>query len=137
MMQINSKVRYGLRTMIEIALQENNKGIFQKDIAKNQSISEKYLDQIISSLKASDLISKTNEGYVLSKSQNNISIYDIYKSFEPELYIVQCIKKSAICNGCNSLNCESSNKLWKQLNTIIVEFLKTNTLEDIVKDHKK
>ena len=136
-MNINSKVRYGLRTMIEIALQKNNKGIFQKDIAKNQIISEKYLDQIISSLKASDLISKTNEGYVLSKSQNNISIYDIYKSFEPELYIVQCLKKSTVCNGCNSLNCESSNKLWKQLNTIIVEFMKTNTLENIVKDHKK
>lgn len=59
-MKLNTKVRYGLRTMLEIALQEDNKGVFQKDIAKNQQISEKYLDLIIASLKANGLIANTS-----------------------------------------------------------------------------
>ena len=137
-MKINSKVRYGLRTMIEIALNGNEKGTFQKDISKKQQISEKYLDQIVASLKAADLITSLNgkkSGYILTKPKNQISIYDIYKSFESELYIVKCIKNSSICVGCNSLNCGSSNAYWKQLNNLIVESLKNTTLEDIVNNH--
>ena len=139
-MKINSKVRYGLRTMIEIALNGNDKGTFQKDISKKQQISEKYLDQIIASLKSSDLITSISgkkSGYILTKPKNKISIYDIYKSFEPELYIVQCIKKSSVCVGCNYFNCGSSNEYWGQLNNIIVESLKNTTLADIVQNHIK
>jgi len=52
-MKINTKVKYGMRTMVELALEKNREGIFQKEISKNQDISIKYLDQIIASLKAS------------------------------------------------------------------------------------
>jgi len=58
-MKISSKVRYGLRTMIEIAASTDSDGILQKDIAKNQNISNKYLDPIISALKLKDLISNS------------------------------------------------------------------------------
>ncbi|HBK42488.1 MAG TPA: Rrf2 family transcriptional regulator, partial [Porphyromonadaceae bacterium] len=58
-MKINSKIRYGLRTMIEIACCKEPTGILQKDIAKNQNISVKYLDYIISALKLKGLISNT------------------------------------------------------------------------------
>ncbi len=54
-MKINTKVKYGMRTMVELALEKNREGIFQKEISKNQDISIKYLDQIIASLKASGL----------------------------------------------------------------------------------
>ncbi len=140
MMKINSKVRYGLRAMIEIAVNDNNKGILQKDISLNQKISGKYLDQIIAALKSSDLITNASgkkSGYVLTKPINKIRIYDIYKSFESELYIIQCIKKSSVCVGCNSAICGASNNYWGQLNNMIVEFLKKTTLEDIVKEHVK
>ena len=42
-MKINTKIRYGLRTMIEIANAQDDNGVLQKDIAKNQNISLKYL----------------------------------------------------------------------------------------------
>jgi len=37
-MKINEKVRCGLRTMIEIAINGNDKVIFQKDLSKKQQI---------------------------------------------------------------------------------------------------
>jgi len=80
-MKINTKIRYGLRTMIEIALNENQSGVLQKDIAKNQQLSEKYLDQIIASLKVSGLIVNAGgkkSGYILNKPLSEIKIYDIY-----------------------------------------------------------
>ena len=42
--------------MIEVALNSGPDGIYQKDIAQNQDLSVKYLDQIIASLKAAGLI---------------------------------------------------------------------------------
>jgi Rrf2 family transcriptional regulator, iron-sulfur cluster assembly transcription factor len=136
-MQLNTKVRYGLRTMMEIALQTDNKGILQKDISKNQNISEKYLDQIISSLKVKGLIMNTSgkkSGYILKKPSREISIYDIYKSFEPELSIVHCLENPSFCE---ISDCCSARELWEGLNSLNKNFLKKNTLEDLVKKHKK
>jgi len=84
-MKLNTKVRYGLRAMIEIAAHPN--GILQKEISVNQSISTKYLDQIIASLKAAGLVirvSGKSSGYKLTRNQEEISVYDIYKAFEYE-----------------------------------------------------
>ena len=44
--------------MIEIAQNDSDNGIYQKDIAVNQQISNKYLDHIIHALKVSELIFK-------------------------------------------------------------------------------
>ena len=49
-MKINTKTRYGLRTLLELALNNDNRGgIYQKEIAERQNISNRYLDHIIAS----------------------------------------------------------------------------------------
>jgi len=136
-MKVNTKVRYGLRAMIELGLHDEKTGIFQKEIAKNQQLSEKYLDPIISSLKASGLITNIGgkkSGYILNKPMNEISIYDIYRSFEPELSIVHCTNKPVTCFI--SRICVA-NEFWMGLNDDITEYLKKTTLEKIVKKHVK
>ena len=136
-MKVNTKIRYGLRTMIEIASQSDNTGILQKDISKNQNISEKYLDHIISALKTNGLIvnvSGKKSGYILKKPQNKISIYDIYKSFEPELSIVHCVSNPELCE---KSGCCSVREFWNDLNDINIKFLKKHSLESLVKKNKK
>ena len=136
-MQLNTKVRYGLRTMMEIALQPENKSILQKDIAKNQNISDKYLDHIIASLKANGLIMNTSgkkSGYILKKPSHEITIYDIYKSFEPELSIVHCLENPSFCEKYGSC---SARELWNELNLLNKKFLIKNNLADLVSKHKK
>jgi len=123
--------------MIEIASQSDNTGILQKDISKNQNISDKYLDHIISALKTNGLIvnvSGKKSGYILKKPQNKITIYDIYKSFEPELSIVHCINNPELCeksDGCYV------REFWDELNDLNLKFLKKHTLEGLVKKNKK
>jgi len=134
-MKVNTKIRYGLRTMLEIALCEENSGILQKDIAKNQQISQKYLDQIISALKASDLITNKSgkkSGYVLKRPKSDIKIYDIYKAFEPELSIVHCVNRPVTCFITKLC---VANEYWAGLNEVILNYLKGTTLEDITNKH--
>ncbi|MFW6101795.1 MAG: RrF2 family transcriptional regulator, partial [Bacteroidota bacterium] len=96
-MKINTKIRYGLRTVIEIAIHGNN-GILQKEIAKKQHLSDKYLDHIIASLKAGGIITNVagkGSGYMLTKAPEHISVYDVYRSFDNELSITNCLSALA------------------------------------------
>ena len=97
-MKFNTKTRYGLRTMIEIAMHRGEGGILQKEISERQEISFKYLDAIIASLKASGLIVNAAgrmSGYILSRNPEDISVYDIYKAFEKELLVADCLAEES------------------------------------------
>lgn len=123
--------------MLEIALAETESGVFQKDIAERQKISNKYLDNIIASLKTAGLIINKKgkkSGYILSRKASKINILDIYKAFEPGFNVVECISGTYKCNLENT--CGVRN-FWEGLNTIITEYFKSFTLEDLIKEHKK
>ena len=133
-MKFSTKIRYGIRTMLEIALHGDKDGILQKEIAKNQGLSFKYLDQIISALKASDLISTVRgkkSGYKLTREPSEITMLDIHNAFEPGLSIVDCLSEHIDCPS--EKNCASRN-LWKGLNSHIENYLAQTTLEDLKKD---
>ena len=55
-MKISTRGRYGIRLMLALALNYNNGTIPLKTIAKDQGISEKYLEQIINPLTKSGLV---------------------------------------------------------------------------------
>lgn len=136
-MKVNTKIRYGLRTMLELGLPDNKTGLFQKDIARNQQLSEKYLDPIIAALKVSGLITNVSgkkSGYILNRPASEITVYDIYRAFEPELAIVHCVNKPVTCFV--SRICVA-NEYWGGLNETITKYLKNSTLNDIVKRHLK
>ena len=73
-MKFNTKTRYGVRVVFELALNVNKEGgTLQKEIAESQHVSIKYLDHIISSLKKAGLISNVGgkkSGYVLARPAN-------------------------------------------------------------------
>lgn len=129
-MQINSKVRYGLRTMIEIAI-ENENGIFQKDIAIRQELPNKYLDHIIAALKAENLIRKARgrkKGYVLAKPVEEITIYDIYSAFQADMSLAPCQPDAKNCE--RSHYCSAVN-FWSGLNEHIKSYFENTTLLEL------
>jgi len=136
-MKVNTKIRYGLRTIIELGLHDEKTGMYQKDIAMNQQLSEKYLDPIVSALKIAGLITNLGgkkSGYILNKPKSEITIYDIYRAFEPELAIIHCTNKPVTCFI--SRICVA-NEYWMGLNDTITKYLKNTTLDDIIKKHLK
>lgn len=132
-MKLNTKIRYGLRALIELGLKENKEGMLQKDIAKNQQISEKYLDPIISGLKTAGLIVNIGgkkSGYVLAKPSNKITVYDAYRAFEMGPCIVPCILSPKSCG--RSKAC-AAMEYWVELNGVILKHLKSVTIEKLAK----
>lgn len=137
-MKINSKTRYGLRVLLELATNSDEKhNVLQKDIAREQGISEKYLDQVILGLKKGNLIkniSKKRSGYMLTRPTNEITLFDIYSIFTPGNKIIECLDHSMGCDrkgGCAPM------QVWTELGNKINNYMKSITIESIVDLDKK
>lgn len=135
-MKINTKVRYGLRAMIEIAEKDNLTGILQKEIAEKQDIPLNYLDSIISGLRGAGLIINAGgkgSGYLIAKASENISVYDIYRAFEADLTLVQC---SCDTNECLRSDYCPAKDYWFMLNKTIKDTMKATTLYQLLENKK-
>ncbi len=136
-MKFNTKTRYGLRTMLELAVNaDNDEGTFQKEIAKNQDVSVKYLDHIIADLKAAGLVVNVGgkkSGYRLNKPAEEITIYDIYLAFEDELAIIDCLK---IKGECPKEGTCVLKEYWCDLNQSIRSSMVSQNLKELAEKHR-
>ena len=131
-MRFSTKTRYGMRAMVEIAKTEPSKGIFQKDISKNQKISIKYLDQIIQSLKVAGLIINIKgkkSGYRLTRPASEITMLQIHSAFEPEIAVIECL---SVHVSCEMEQICHTYPFWDGLNKVINDYFTNATLQDLV-----
>ena len=134
-MKMNTKVRYGLRAMIEISNNESSTGILQKEISEAQDIPLKYLDSIITGLRNAGLIvnySGKRSGYILTRQPAEISVYDIFRAFEPELTLVNCACPG---NECSRIHICPASDYWSELNDVIKGQMESSTLTQIIEKH--
>jgi len=136
-MKLSTKARYGIRAMVDLALHYEKGPVLLKDIAKRQEVSMKYLDHIISTLRANGLIesAKTrHSGYVVSRVPCQIKTYEIIKAVEGSLAPVDCVDDPKICHRadfCATLN------LWKKLKKSMRDVLEGVTLEDLANEQRE
>ncbi len=129
---MNTKVRYGVRTAMELALKKPGEDIYQKDISINQEISYKYLDQIIAGLKSAGLVTTVSgkkSGYILTREPGRISVYDIYTAFNPGLAVVECLSDEEVCK--KEERCAAKH-FWEELNDVVERYLKSITINDLL-----
>ena len=118
--------------MINLARNFNNGYSLLKDVAKSESISEKYLSLIVIPLKGAGFLNAvrgSRGGYSLAKPPSEIRVKDIIETMEGDLCLLECIKNKSAC--IRSSNCVSRD-LWVGLSNEIVEYLNSLTLEDII-----
>ena len=131
-MKFSTKTRYGIRAVLEIALNDCENGIYQKEISKNQQISYKYLDQILSALKASGIVAKAGgrkSGYVLTRKPSEITVYDVHNAFEPGICVIDCLAMNISCEREKSCALKG---FWGDLNNQIIRYFKSKTIQDLM-----
>jgi Rrf2 family protein len=120
--------------MIEIASSDEPNGMLQKDIAKNQHISLKYLDPIISALKLKGLIVNSRgkgSGYRLTRPAEEISMLDIYCAFE-QIVVIECINNLSFCDR-SMHDCKGRN-FWNGFKLDFEAILSKKNLAEIMED---
>ena len=132
-MRISTRARYGLRLMVEVALNYGKGPILLKEISKNIDVSEKYLSQIIIPLKGKGLIntySGAHSGYVLSRTPSEIRLKEIVEILEGDLSLIDCIDNPSSCDKVNTC---VTRDIWTRMGEKISEVLNSYTLGDLVK----
>lgn len=131
-MKLSTKVRYGTRAMLDLATYYGNGPILLKDIAQRQEVSLKYLDRILSSLRAAGLVKTlrgAKGGFILNNPPSQITLNQIVEALEGPLELVECVGNKNFCKRVNSC---VTHDIWHELGRAMEVALKTTTLEDLV-----
>tara|TARA_B100001029_G_C14596238_1_gene201619 strand:+ start:63 stop:470 length:408 start_codon:yes stop_codon:yes gene_type:complete len=135
-MRLNSKSRYAVMALADMASFDKSKPISLRDISLRQNISLQYLEQIFLKLKKNNIVKSvrgTNGGYVLSKNSNNIRLSEIFLALNENVKTLGCDKNSK--KGCNgrSAKCITHN-LWDELDLHINAFFENKKLDDLIRN---
>jgi|SRR3712207_6758439 len=135
-MKLSTKGRYGVRAMVDLAINYGKEPISIKNISKRQSISEYYLEQLFASLRRAGLIKSirgAQGGYILNREPKDITVSDILEPLEGPVELSECIKDG----NCENMDSCSARLLWARIKESIEKVTKTTTLEDLANDYNK
>ena len=132
-MKISTKGQYALRMMLDLAINNTGEYITIKSIAARQSLPEKYMEQIMTSLSKAGYVKSirgSRGGYQLSDKLENYTVGMILRTIEGSLTPVSLLDD--IPNASlQSQNCVTFD-VWKELNDAINNVVDNITLEELV-----
>jgi Rrf2 family protein len=133
-MKLSTKGRYGIKAMVDLAINYGMDPVSIKCISERQNISEYYLEQLFSPLRKANLIKSVRGaqgGYVLNRKPEEITVYELIEVLEGPVEISNCIDH----NSCNNVDCCATRLLWAKIKDSIDSVTKSITLKDIVDDY--
>ena len=135
-MRLNTKSRYAVMALADMASFKDNKPISLRDISLRQSISILYLEQIFLKLKNKNIVKSIRGikgGYILMRNPKQIKISEIFTALDENVKTIGCEKHSK--KGCNGRSSKCiTHYLWDELDMHINTFFENKNLEDLVRN---
>ncbi|MFH1947544.1 MAG: Rrf2 family transcriptional regulator [Candidatus Magasanikbacteria bacterium] len=132
MLQFTKEVDYGLQLVITLAKLDNKELLSLRNFSKDTGISFLFLQRIAKKLKDADIIEATKGaqgGYLLKKNPLKISLKEIIEALEGGYAIINCLRGHCGCK--REKTCES-RKVFKKINSHLVDYLEKTRLADFV-----
>ena len=132
-MRITAKARYGLRILMDIAVNERpERPRTIKEISEAQGIGEKFISRLVVSLRENGMIHSErgrDGGFRLAKAPSDITLLDVIEALQGPISVVDCV-------GCPR-NCDKTKKcvassIWVDVNSAIRSSLAGITMEKIM-----
>jgi Rrf2 family protein len=134
---ISQKAKYALRALISLAQAPKGEPLFTSDIAEQQSIPKKFLEQILLDLKRHGiLVSRRGKfgGYQLLKDPADITFGSVLRIIDGPIAPLPCLSRIAYrrCDDCKSEgNCEI-RRVFAEVTQATREVLDTRTIADAI-----
>lgn len=133
-MKISTKGLYGLKALVDLAINSTEEVVTLKSICERQGISERYLEQIFSLLRKNGIVKGrkgSQGGYVLSVNPEKITLGDILKDLEGEL---TCLVQN---EDVDLLDKTMRHFIWDKVDTEVLSLLNAMTLSTLVEQYHK
>ena len=122
--------------MIDLAMQHRTGPVTLAEISQRQKISLSYLEQLFAKLRRRALVDSVRGpggGYSLAKDMAQVSVAEIILAVDEPIDATQCGGKE----NCQDDKRCMTHELWANLNTHIFAFLRSVTLEQLVRQQDK
>ena len=129
-MRLSTKTRYGLRAMVNIARHDNGP-VSSEVIANCESLSKKYLDGILGTLRRAGLIESykgQGGGYRLSRDPADITAGEVVTVLEGGAYLTECVGDRSSCEKTG--NC-AARAFWCYLSSSMTKAMDTVTIDNL------
>jgi Rrf2 family iron-sulfur cluster assembly transcriptional regulator len=131
-MQLNTKGRYAVMAMADVAMHSVGNSIAVADIACRQKISQAYLEQLFSKLRRAGVVESVRGpggGYKLADRADKITVLQIMNAVGEPIEMTRCKEAGLGCIG--GEHC-ITHDLWQGLGWQVVDFLGGVSLADVV-----
>ena len=132
-MKLSTRSRYGLRAVLELAIEYGNKPMQIKKIADREDISSKYLEQLMSTLKSAGIVRSVRGpkgGYFLAKPPSEVKLSHVFLALEGPLITADCVDHPEFCVRCTDC---VTRQVWTEIHDAMMSVLESQTMEDLVK----
>ncbi len=139
-MKLSTKGRYGLRAVLDLAMNEKNEAVALSGIAERQDISMSYLEQLIAKLKKAGIVNSirgAQGGYVLAKKPEEISVGDILRALEGDLNPVDCAEIMGSGVSCAGSDLCVTKYVWMRISDSINNTVDTMKLSELMEESEK
>lgn len=136
MLNISTKGRYGLRAVLDMAINQKEDPIALSSIAERQGLSEGYLEQLMIPLKKAGLVKSirgAQGGYLLVKDLKNIKVGEVIRALEGPIAPVACVSEN-YPEDCGRVEFCATRMVWAKVRDSVAEVLDSYTLDDLVKE---
>ena len=130
-MRLSTKVRYGARAMLDLAMNADQGMINVGDIAERQEVSVKYLEQLLTALRAAGLVRSArgaSGGHALARPAGEITLRDVYIALEGADGFVECNASPVVCARAGRC---VTQEVWAKMYAASMEVLASVTLSDL------
>lgn len=131
-MRLLTRSRYAVRAILDLAMNQDGRPIFIREIAEREGLSERYLENLFLQLKRAGILESSKGrggGFRLAKSPRDINILEIVEAVEGQISLVECVVDES---SCDKVSICTPHDLWKELAENIRSFLNQYTLEDLI-----
>jgi Rrf2 family protein len=134
MIMVSTKGRYGLRLMLNLARHYNSgtQAIILRNVAEEEEISLRYLEQIIIPLKIDKLVKSirgAGGGYTLARKPSEINLCEILKALEGTCALVDCIEDKDFCDRLPTC---AAYEIWKEASQLLKSYFEKVTLQYVL-----
>jgi Rrf2 family protein len=136
-MKLSKRAQYGLRLLCQLALERGKGPLQMAEISRREGISEKYLGQIIISLRAAGLVESQRGfqgGYSLSRPPASIKLSDVYAALDGEVLVAEA-EEGADEGSAEDSTIAATSLFWARLRGAMEAVLASHSLEDLVSLH--
>ncbi len=130
-MKLSTKVRYGLRALIDLTLNYENGLVDAQEIATRQQLSKKYLENLLASLKLAGIVKSergSKGGYALSRDPREITVEDVILALDGPITITDCLSEKSRC--VLSAQCATLD-VWQEMADAIISIARRTTLQTL------